>query len=182
MKKILCLAIALLLAVSAFAALAERGLTRLCSEGGPRLADALAQAYFAQYDKIAAQEKAQIVGHFDLITKFDEQRAFFNPGCPQYKKAALAAMEKLVNAGKIFEVNTGAISRGYRTTPYPSRELLLALREMGGRVTVSADAHHTSGVACAFDAAEKLIRECGFTEIWLLSNQNGQSAFIPVSF
>ena len=74
---------------------------------------------------------------------------------PQVYRAAERAMEKLVAAGKIFEVNTGAISRGYRTTPYPSAQWLRLLREMGGRVTVSADAHHKSGVTCAFDLAEK---------------------------
>ena len=138
-------------------------------------ADALAKAYFAQYEKVAAQEKAQIVGHLDLLTKFDEERGFFNPQSPVYRRAATDAMEMLVRAGKIFEVNTGAISRGYRSMPYPSRELLGALREMGGRVTVSADAHHVSGVTCAFDLAERLIRESGFKEIWVLEGKH----FVP---
>jgi len=138
-------------------------------------ADAAAEMYFAEYAKVAANAKVDIVGHLDLLTKFDEQRHFFNPAGSRYHAAALQAMEKLVKAGKIFEVNTGAISRGYRTTPYPSRELLCALCEMGGRVTVSADAHHVSGVACAFDRAERLVRECGFREIFVLT-PNG---FVP---
>ncbi|MBQ7786283.1 MAG: histidinol-phosphatase HisJ family protein [Clostridia bacterium] len=138
-------------------------------------ADALARAYFAQYQKIAAQEKAQIVGHFDLLTKFDERRGFFHPQSRAYRKAALDAMEMLVKAKKIFEVNTGAISRGYRSEPYPSRELLCALRETGGKVTVSADAHHVSGVTCAFEAAERIVRECGFKEIWVLT----KDGFMP---
>lgn len=138
-------------------------------------ADTAAEMYFAEYDKIAAEPRAQIVGHFDLITKFDEIGHFFDPASARYQKAARAAMEKLVDAGKIFEVNTGAISRGYRTSPYPSRELLMQLREMGGRVTVSADAHHTSGVTCAFEQAERLIKDCGFTEIWVLRGKG----FVP---
>ena len=91
------------------------------------------------------------------------------PCFERYRKAALSAMEKLVRAGKIFEVNTGAISRGYRTTPYPSHELLGALHEMGGKITVSADAHHVSGVVCAFDQAEALVRRCGFKDVWVLT-------------
>ena len=138
-------------------------------------ADAAAEAYFAEYSKVAARPEAGIVGHFDLITKFDEPKPFFNPDSPRYQAAAHAAMEALIKAGKIFEVNTGAISRGYRTTPYPSKELLLKIREMGGRVTVSADAHHVSGVACAFKEAEELIRACGFKEIWVLEGKK----FVP---
>ena len=139
--------------------------------------DAYARAYFAEVKKVAAQEKAQIVGHFDLLTKFDEQRAFFTPPSKAYLDAALDAMEVLVKAGKIFEVNTGAISRGYRSAPYPSKELLCALNEMGGKVTISADTHHVSSVACAFDLAEKAIRESGFKEIWRLVRVEGKPVF-----
>ena len=140
-------------------------------------ADAAAEAYFAELKKVADKEAVDIVGHFDLLTKFDEQHGFFNPESPRYQKAARSAMEALVRAGKIFEVNTGAISRGYRTSPYPSKALLMQLYEMGGCVTVSADAHHVSGVACAFSEAEKLVRACGFSQIWVLTD----SGFRPVA-
>ena len=139
-------------------------------------ADAAAEAYFEELAKVAANPLVDIAGHFDLITKFDEQHGFFNPRSARYQKAALAAMERLVRAGKIFEINTGAISRGYRTTPYPSRELLMLLREMGGRVTVSADCHHVSGVVCAFESAERLAKDCGFKEVWVL---DGRKNFVP---
>ena len=139
-------------------------------------ADAAAEAYFAELSKVANKPEVDIVGHFDLLTKFDETHHFFDENSPRYQAAARAAMRELVGAGKIFEVNTGAISRGYRTTPYPSTQWLKLLCEMGGKVTVSADAHHTSGVTCAFDLAEKMVRDAGFSEIWVL---NGKE-FVPV--
>ena len=134
-------------------------------------ADAAAEMFFAQYGAVAERAEVDIVGHFDLLTKYDEQYGFFRPDSPRYKKAALAAMEKLVAADKIFEVNTGAIGRGWRTTPYPSQPLLACLREMGGRVTISSDAHSTQGIVCAFDRAQELVRRCGFTEIWILDGK-----------
>lgn len=139
-------------------------------------ADAAAEAYFAQLERVADETRAAIVGHFDLLTKFDESHHFFDENSPRYQRAAERAMEKLVKAGKIFEVNTGAISRGYRSTPYPSAKWLRLLREMNGKVTVSADAHDTSGVTCAFDLAEKLVKETGFDEIWVLEEKE----FIPM--
>ena len=139
-------------------------------------ADAAAEAYFGELAKVARKKEAQIVGHFDLLTKFDETHHFFDENSPRYEAAAKKAMAELVKAGKIFEVNTGAISRGYRTTPYPSAKWLRLLSEMGGRVTVSADAHHTSGVTCAFDLAEKMVRDAGFEEIWVLDGKE----FVPV--
>ena len=139
-------------------------------------ADAAAAMYFGELERVAQEPEVDIVGHLDLLTKFDERRHFFNPDSPVYRRSAQRAMEALVAAGKIFEVNTGAISRGYRKAPYPSRALLTQLCQMGGHVTVSADAHAASGIACAFDEAEALLRACGFREIYAL----GESGFAPM--
>ncbi len=139
---------------------------RILAAYAPGGADAVAEAYFRQYADLAKAEAVDIVGHFDLLTKFDEQRVFFDANTPRFHAAALAAMDLLVAADKIFEINTGAISRGYRSAPYPSRTLLRALGERGGRLTISADAHRAEDIVCRFDAAEALAADCGFREIW----------------
>ena len=74
-------------------------------------------------------------------------------------------MDALVSAGKIFEVNTGAISRGWRTTPYPSRWVLEQLKRRNAQVTISSDSHGVGTVDCAFDRAKALLEACGFEEI-----------------
>ena len=71
-----------------------------------------------------------------------------------------------MKAGKIFEVNTGAMSRGYRTAPYPAPHLLEALREMGGKITFTADAHSRENLTFAFEQAEAAARAAGFRELW----------------
>ncbi|MBE6932209.1 MAG: histidinol-phosphatase HisJ family protein [Ruminococcaceae bacterium] len=140
-------------------------------------ADAAAECYFSQYAEMANNPEIHIVGHFDLLTKFDEREAIYDPESKTYLQAAFAAMESLVKAGKIFEVNTGAISRGYRTSPYPAKNLLKQLHSLGGRICLNSDAHSTDGIACAFDSALELIKACGFREIWMLTAQG----FAPVS-
>lgn len=129
-------------------------------------ADAAACAYYAHCAQLADIAQADIVGHFDLLTKFDELHRLYDRGSKVYRDAAFAAMERLNVAGKIFEINTGAISRGYRSTPYPAPELLRHLNAIGGRITVSSDAHSAAAICCAFDKAEALAQSCGFTELW----------------
>lgn len=129
-------------------------------------ADAMAEAYFRQYEALARVNEVGIVGHFDLLTKFDEQWTFFDSDSPRFRAAATDAMDLLIAAGKIFEINTGAISRGYRTTPYPSETLLRELFARGAKVTISADAHRTQDVAFGFAEAEALARRCGYREAW----------------
>ena len=140
-------------------------------------ADAAAEAYFAQYEALAKVEKVDIVGHFDLLTKFDETDHFYDADSPRFRAAAIRAMDVLVAANKIFEINTGAISRGYRTTPYPSRAILTELGRRKARITVSADAHAASDVAFGFAEAEALAIDCGFSEVWQFDGRG----FVPVS-
>ena len=137
--------------------------------------DAFAEAYFAQYQRLAACPFVDIVGHFDLLTKFDEKEAIFDARSRRFREAALAALETLCRAGKIFEVNTGAIARNWRTAPYPAPELLRELKARGARVLVTSDAHRADAVAFAFPAAEQLLRDTGFREIWELTDRG----FVP---
>ena len=88
---------------------------------------------------------------------------------------ARAAMERLIRAGKIFEINTGAISRGYRQTPYPAEPLLRLLREMDGKILFTADAHRACDVAFGYAEAVALARRCGFDTFWRLTEEG----FVP---
>lgn len=141
-------------------------------------ADAAACAYYAHCAQLADIAQADIVGHFDLLTKFDERHRLYDRGSKVYRDAAFAAMERLNAAGKIFEINTGAISRGYRSTPYPAPELLRHLNAIGGRITVSSDAHSAAAICCAFDKAETLAQSCGFTELWQFNGNGFEAAAI----
>ena len=144
-----------------------------CFGGDPA---AMAEAYFAQFETLAKKRFVDIVGHFDLVTKFDERAHIFDPTAPRYLDAAMAGLDVLLRADKLFEVNTGAISRGWRTTPFPAPDLLRELRRRGARVLVTADAHSADAVACAFPAMEELLRSLGFRERWEL----GPGGFFPV--
>lgn len=137
--------------------------------------DAAAAHYFSLVQSIADIPEADIVGHFDLLTKFNEPEPLYDTASPAYRRAALAAMEALVQAGKIFEINTGAVSRGYRTDFYPDTYLLNALREMGGRLILSSDSHAADTVTFGFAEAEKKAKAAGFDHVYLLTERG----FVP---
>lgn len=141
-------------------------------------ADAAAAHYFSLVKSIAEIPEADIVGHFDLLTKFNEPEPLYDTSSPAYRRAALDAMETLVRAGKIFELNTGAVSRGYRTDYYPDTFLLNALREMGGKLILSSDSHAADTVAFGFAEAEKKAKAAGFDHVWILT----ESGFQPNEF
>ena len=83
-----------------------------------------AKDFYAKVENYAQREEVDIIGHLDLLMKFNEDESFCKFDDPEYLSYAYHAIDVLVKAHKIFEINTGAIARGYRTRPYP-HDLLL---------------------------------------------------------
>ena len=120
--------------------------------------------YYSQLARHAENPEVDVVGHFDLVEKFNDDGSVFDRTSPKYIKPAVDAMEKLNAAGKIFEINTGAMFRVGRSVPYPSEYLLRTLNEMHGKIVFSSDAHSTDAIAFAFDRASALAEKCGFSD------------------
>ena len=130
---------------------------------------AMTRAYFQSVATVRDVTGCDVVGHFDLVTKFNEGGCRFDEADPRYLGPALEAAEHLCREGCLFEINTGAITRGYRTAPYPSRRLLEAIRGFGGRVLLASDAHHPSNLCGRFAEAAALAASCGYRELWTLT-------------
>ncbi len=121
----------------------------------------MAEDYFGLVSGIAEKTNCDIIGHFDLITKFNEGYNLFDEKHPRYIKAWQRALDKLLLTGKPFEINTGAISRGHRTMPYPSEDMLKYIKEKGGKVIITTDCHNKKHLDCAWDKAVELIEKTG---------------------
>jgi histidinol-phosphatase (PHP family) len=134
----------------------------------------MAEAYYAQYAALAAVPQVDIVGHIDLLTKFSQTDGLFARQTPRYQQAAVAALEALLQKDKLFEVNTGAMSRGYRTAPYPAPWLLKELKARKARLVLTADAHAADAVAYGFQQTAALLQGLGFTELWAYTPQGFQ--------
>lgn len=132
---------------------------------------AYARAYYREVKKIAARPEADIVGHLDLLMKYNEQEAMHPFADPEYLALAQEAIDMLIASGKIFEINTGAMSRGCRTAPYPSPFLLEAIRQKGGRICITGDSHSADTIVHAFPQAAALAAACGFRETWVLAKE-----------
>lgn len=117
----------------------------------------LCEAYFENVGKVYEKTKCDIVGHIDLITKFNEQEQLFDENDPRYIRAYRKAVDKIITDCKVFEINTGAISRGYRTTPYPSENIQSYIRQKGGKFILSSDSHQKETLCFEFDKFRNLL-------------------------
>lgn len=137
----------------------------------------LAVAYYEAFAAYVASYKPDIIAHFDLLTKFNDGGRFFDEDDSAYLAAGYAALEAMRPTDALLEVNTGAIARGYKKTPYPDVRFLRRWRELGGRAIIGSDCHDAQKLDCAYDLAASLLKDAGFAEAFALGA--GEALFTP---
>ena len=132
---------------------------------------AFARDYYELVADVYNKTKCDIIGHFDLITKFNEKYNFFDENDKKYREYAYDALDILLKTGVPFEVNTGAISRGWRTTPYPSPFILSRIAEKNGSVIINSDTHSRDSILCEYDKAYEIVKNSGVKNICTVKNK-----------
>ena len=128
-----------------------------------------AKEYYEEMARLPERIVPDIVGHFDIVTKTAEINPFIDMESKEYKNYALEALHAISDKCRLFEVNTGAMPRGYRTAPYPAPFILKEIKELGLGVVISSDCHYAHSLDAHFDTAAELIKSAGFSEVYLLT-------------
>ncbi len=116
---------------------------------------AMCKDYYSTVSSIFGK-RCDIIGHIDLVRKFNGDGKLFDEHDAKYLELVYAAVDKLLPLNKPFEINTGAISRGYRSDPYPQSEVIDYIARKGGKLILSSDAHSAQNLCYKFESYEKL--------------------------
>ena len=112
---------------------------------------AYVRAYFRQERDMVRAFDFDVVGHPDLVRKFNARDPYFDESAGWYMDELAETADAIASSGKLVEVNTGAISRGWLDDAYPSSAFRAMLRERGVRFILSSDSHSAETIDCAFD-------------------------------
>ena len=124
-------------------------------------ADAYAKAYFETYVESVQRLKPDILGHFDLLTKFN----VFDESSAAYRSMALEALTASLKVTPLIEMNTGAMSRNAKDSPYPAPFLLKEILKQGGKIVLNSDSHDLNHLDFYFDESIEILRSTGFKHI-----------------
>jgi histidinol-phosphatase (PHP family) len=131
--------------------------------------EALRGAYFDQLANLVNTLRPEVVGHVDLIRRFEAPDF-------QFSAAALGHAERVLEAarsvGAALEVNAAPFRRGFGPV-YPGPQVLRRAREMGVFVTLGDDSHGPDGVGIGLDACLRAISVAGYTSVHYLPRQSG---------
>ena len=133
---------------------------------------AYAEAYFNTFCQYILRRKPDIVGHFDLIEKFNSNKTLFDTNSDEYKEIVREAVKVIAEncPGQIFEVNTGAMYRLKNDLIYPSSYIMECIKEYGMNVTINSDSHCVNSLDFGFETALNYCRNHGFKSVYMLKN------------
>lgn len=129
-----------------------------------------AKKYFETVARLPEKGRFDIIGHFDLITKNNERGKYIDVFSKKYLNFGFETIHALKGKIPFFELNTGAISRGYRTYPYPQMEFLKEFNRLGFGAVITSDCHDKDFIDCYFEEAKSLLAEAGFKSKWILTD------------
>jgi len=131
--------------------------------------EALQAEYFDSLAELVDRLKPEVVGHIDLIRKFDGMDAQFGADVFQHIERAL---EAVAQAGSRLDVNCGAFRRGLSPV-YPLPAILGRAREMGIGVTLGDDGHGVATVGVGLDESMRVIAAAGYDAVDHLERRDG---------
>lgn len=115
-------------------------------------------SYIEDYYKTVAdiynKTKCDIVGHFDLITKYNVDGSLFDVNHPRYIAAWKAAADAIIKTPAVVEINTGGIARGHIKTPYPSKQIIDYFKANDKRMIFSSDCHNKEFLLYGYDSVK----------------------------
>ncbi len=100
-----------------------------------------------------------VLGHMDLIVRYDEMGAYPFPYVKPYVEEIL---KEVIRNGKGIEVNTSSHQYGLKDMT-PSREILKLYRELGGRIiTLGSDSHKHEHLGAYMKETTEALKSLGF--------------------
>lgn len=155
---------------------AEKLQAALDAFGGDTLL--LAETYFSNFCNYIKKRKPDIVGHFDILTKYEETKTHCFLSDPAYHNIAEKYLKIAAQNDVIFEVNTGGIARGIRTNPYPYENLLHILKKEDAKLMLNSDSHRKDTLDCHFSEMRNFLKEIGFSALYIFYNNQFQKDFL----
>ncbi len=122
-----------------------------------RNVDQVYTQYFKLVQAMADTQLFDIVGHLDLVKKFDHRPK------NDLTDLVLRTIEKIGKSGMCIEINTSGLRKPCNEI-YPSEKLLKMCFDNGIPITFGSDAHSPEDVGMGFDQAVDLARRVGYAE------------------
>ena len=121
-----------------------------------------AKKYFETVKLLPEVHSFDIIGHLDTLIKTNDTLHFVDTSSKEYLGYGIEAIHDLKGKIPLFEINSGAIARGYKTTPYPQMEFIKEFKKCGYGAVITSDCHDKNYIDCYYKEMRELLLAAGF--------------------
>ena len=121
--------------------------------------------YYTLQEEMIHKHKFDILGHCDLIKKYNFENKYFDQASSWYQKIVHRFIKVVAKHHTMIEVNTGGMARGATKEVYPSPYMLSLCKEYDIPVTLNSDAHQRDHLDFFFSGADDLLVQIGYKSI-----------------
>ena len=134
--------------------------------------------YYDNVIKMIETQKPDIIGHLDLVRKYNLNKEYFTEEEDWYTKKVDEVIEVIAKNGNIVEVNTKIMNKNNLDAHYPNKNTIRKLLNKNIPLTINSDAHNACNIDhCYIEAAEEL-KKLGVQSIKILMDNKFQDVSI----
>jgi histidinol-phosphatase (PHP family) len=127
----------------------------------------LFEAYFDEQLEMLQALKPPIVGHFDVIRLWCDEPTAPLTALRSACAKAIRNLKFIAEYGGLIELNSAALRKGH-SEAYPSKQLCHEFARLGGRFTLSDDAHCIEHIGQNYDKVLEAMAEMGIATLSVL--------------
>lgn len=137
----------------------------------------LVEVYYATIREMLEKDKPDVLGHWDIVKKFNRGDVYFSENEEWYKLEVRKTMHAIAQSGVIVEVNLRGMITNKTEEPFPSYWILAEMQKLKIPITISADAHLPYELTKCQDDIRQKLKSIGYEKIcifeenkWIESN------------
>ena len=139
----------------------------------------MVESYCMNIIQMVENDPPDIIGHLDIIKKFNKGAKYFDENEKWYQDILKMAVRAISKTNCIVEVNTRGVYKGLTEHMYPSVFILKECLDAGIPLALNADAHHPSELNLCFGMAIDMLLGVGYKEIYVLEDKKWMPKPLP---
>jgi histidinol-phosphatase (PHP family) len=132
--------------------------------------ESLFEDYFDSQFEMLQAIKPKVVGHFDLIRLFSDEKDVDLKIMTGVWAKVVRNLRLIVEYKGLVEINTSGLRKGLKD-PYPARSVVEEYLGMGGMLTLSDDSHGVAQVGTNYGRAFDYLESFGVKDLWTLKGK-----------
>lgn len=124
--------------------------------------------YYDNVIKMIEKQNPDIIGHLDLVRKYNLNKEYFTEEEDWYLKKIDEVVEVIKKSGSIAEINTKIMNKNNLNAHYPNKNTIKKLLENNIPIMINSDAHNANNIDHCYKEVIEELKKLGVSNIKVL--------------